>query len=51
MESSIYEIVGRFVFASIRIRYRTQIRIAAGAAIGAILLGGFLAAKREPPEG
>jgi hypothetical protein len=55
MNSSLYEVVGRFVLAAvgytIRTRYRTQLRIGAAAAIGAVLLGGYLAATREPPEG
>ncbi|MDX6638021.1 MAG: hypothetical protein QOJ01_1532 [Solirubrobacterales bacterium] len=51
MASNIYELVGRFVLRFVRARYRTQLRLAAGAAIGAVLLGGYLAATREPPEG
>ena len=55
MSSSFYELLGRFVLAAIsftvRTRYRTQLRIGAGAAIAAVLLGGYLAATREPPEG
>ena len=51
MASSIYELVGRFVLWFVRTRYRTQLRIAAGATIGAVLLGGYFAATREPPEG
>jgi hypothetical protein len=55
MNSSFYEIVGRFVLAAIsftiRTRYRTQLRVGAAAAIGAVVLGGYLAATREPPEG
>ena len=51
MLNDVYEAIGRLVFWAIRTRYRTQIRIAAGAAIGAVLIGGYLAATREPPEG
>jgi hypothetical protein len=51
MFARIYELIGRFVVWFVRTRYRTQLRIAAGAAIGAVLLGGYLAATREPPEG
>lgn len=51
MLSAFYELVGRIVVWFVRTRYRTQIRIAAGATLGAILLGGYLAATREPPEG
>ena len=55
MSSNFYELVGRFVLAAIsftiRTRYRTQLRVAAAAAVGAVVLGGYLAATREPPEG
>jgi hypothetical protein len=51
MLSEVYESIGRLVIWFVRTRYRTQIRIAAGATIGAVLLGGYLAATREPPEG
>jgi hypothetical protein len=32
-------------------RYGRQIRLAAGVGLGALLLGGYLAARRQPPEG
>ena len=51
MLSWVYELIGRLVVWFVRTRYRTQLRIAAGATIGAVLLGGYLAATREPPEG
>ncbi len=51
MAASLYEVIGRFVIWIVRTRYRTQIRVAVGAAVGAVLLGGYLAATREPPEG
>jgi hypothetical protein len=47
----IEEFVGRLVLWAIRTRYRTQIRIAAGAAIGAVLASAYFVAKRQPPEG
>ena len=47
----IYESIGRLVVWFVRTRYRTQLRVAAGAAVGAVLLGGYLIATREPPEG
>jgi hypothetical protein len=49
--SAIYELIGRLVVWVVRTRYRTQIRIALGATVAAILLGGYVAASREPPEG
>ncbi len=49
--SDLYERLGRLVLWALYARYRTQIRIAAGAAIGAVLIGGYLAATRDPPEG
>jgi hypothetical protein len=51
MADEIYEFVGRLVLWAIRTRYRTQIRVAAGAGIAGLLLGGYLIAKRVPPEG
>ena len=49
--TSMYESIGRIVVWFVRTRYRTQLRIAAAATIGAVLLGGYLIASREPPEG
>ena len=49
--SLIYELIGRAVVLFVRWRYRTQLRIAAGVGIAAVTLGGYLAARREPPEG
>jgi hypothetical protein len=49
--SAIYELIGRLVVWFIRVRYRTQIRVALGGLLAAVLLGGYLAASREPPEG
>ena len=51
MANEIYEFVGRLVIWAIRTRYRTQLRVAAGAGIAALLLGGYLVAKSQPPEG
>ncbi len=49
--SGIYELIGRLVVQAIWLRYGRQIRIAAGLGLAALLVGGYLAAKREPPEG
>jgi hypothetical protein len=51
MMSAIYELIGRLVVLFVRWRYRTQLRVAAGVGIAAIALAGYLAARREPPEG
>ena len=49
--SAIYELIGRLVVRFVWLRYGRQIRIAGGLGLGALLLGGYLAAKRQPPEG
>jgi hypothetical protein len=51
MMAAIYELIGRLVVRFVRVRYRRQIRIALGVAVGVVALGGYLAATREPPEG
>jgi hypothetical protein len=49
--SSIYELIGRIVVRFVWARYGRQITIA-GAVLGAgLLAGGYVLAKREPPEG
>jgi hypothetical protein len=49
--SAIYELIGRLVVRVVWLRYGRQLRIAAGVGLGALLLGGYLAARRQPPEG
>jgi hypothetical protein len=49
--SAVYELIGRLVVRFAWLRYGRQIKVAAGVGLGALLLGGYLAAKREPPEG
>ena len=49
--SAIYELIGRLVVRFVWLRYGRQIKVAAGLGLGALLLGGHLAARREPPEG
>lgn len=49
--SAIYELIGRLVVRFVWLRYGRQLRIAAGVGLGALLLGGYLAARRQPPEG
>ena len=49
--SSIYELIGRVVVRFVWARYGRQITIA-GAVFGAAMLaGGYVLAKRQPPEG
>ena len=49
--SAIYELIGRLVVRFVWLRYSRQITIAAGVGLTALAIGGYLAAKREPPEG
>jgi hypothetical protein len=49
--SAVYELIGRLVVRFAWLRYGRQIKIAAGVGLGALLLGGYLAARRQPPEG
>jgi hypothetical protein len=49
--SRFYELIGRLVVRFAWLRYGRQIRIAAGVGLAAVALGGYLAAKRAPPEG
>jgi hypothetical protein len=49
--SAIYELIGRLVVRLVWLRYGRQIRIAAGVGLMALLVGGYMAARREPPEG
>jgi hypothetical protein len=51
MISAIYELIGRLAVRFVWLRYGRQIRIAAALGLGAVLVGGYLAARREPPEG
>jgi hypothetical protein len=49
--SAFYELVGRLYVTYLWRRYGKQMRIAAGAGIVALAIGGYLVATREPPEG
>ena len=49
--SALYELIGRFWVTYIRWRYGRQLRIAAGVGAAALLVAGYVAATREPPEG
>jgi hypothetical protein len=50
----LYELIGRLVFWAVRTRFQRELRIAAGVgALGVLglVVGGYFAATREPPEG
>jgi hypothetical protein len=51
MTAAIYELIGRLVVRFVRVRYRRQLRIAAGLGLAAAAVAGYLAMSREPPEG
>ncbi len=49
--AAIYELIGRLVVRFVRVRYRRQIRVATALGVAAIVAGGVVVARREPPEG
>jgi hypothetical protein len=52
--NAFYEYIGRLVVWAIRTRYSRELKVAAGvgaAGLAALVVGGYLAATREPPEG
>jgi len=49
--SAIYELIGRFIVRLMWFRFGRQIRIAGGLVAALVLAGGYLIAKRQPPEG
>jgi len=51
MMSTIYELIGRLVVRVAWLRYSREIKIAAGVGLAAALAGGYVLARREPPEG
>ena len=51
MASSIYELIGRLVVRLAWIRFGRQIKIAGGVFAVLIVIGGYLLANRQPPEG
>jgi hypothetical protein len=51
MTSAIYELIGRAVVRIVWLRYGRELKIAAGVGVAAAAIGGYLLAKREPPEG
>jgi hypothetical protein len=51
MMSSVYELIGRTVVRFAWARYGRQVTIVGAVFGAAVLAGGYLLAKREPPEG
>ncbi len=51
MAAAIYELIGRIVVRLAWLRFGTQIKVAGGAFAALVLVGGYLIAKRQPPEG
>jgi hypothetical protein len=49
--TAIYELIGRFVVRLVWLRYGRQLKLAAGVSAAALVLGAYVAARREPPEG
>ena len=51
MAAAIYELIGRIVVRLAWLRFGTQIKVAGGVFAALVLVGGYLIAKRQPPEG
>jgi hypothetical protein len=51
MISAIYELIGRIVVRLAWLRFGSQIKIAGGALAVLAIAGGYLLARRQPPEG
>lgn len=49
--SSVYELIGRLVVRFAWLRFGGQIKVAGAVLAVAALAGGYLIARREPPEG
>jgi hypothetical protein len=49
--TTIYRLIGRFMIRYWLVRYRRQIRIAAGVTAALALAAGYAIATRQPPEG
>ena len=49
--SVIYELIGRLVVRTLWWRFQRELRIAGGVFAALVLVAGFLAARRTPPEG
>jgi hypothetical protein len=51
MIATFYELIGRLVVRLAWWRFGRQLKVAGIAALAAALVGGYLLARREPPEG
>jgi hypothetical protein len=51
MVSGIYELIGRIMVRIWLVRFGRQLKIAGGVLAIAAIAGGYLVAKRQPPEG
>jgi hypothetical protein len=49
--TTIYKLIGKYMFRYWLVKYRSQIRIAAGLATAVALAAGYAIATRQPPEG
>ena len=49
--TTIYQLIGRYMFRYWLVKYRRQIRITAGLATAVALAAGYAVASRQPPEG
>ena len=51
MRAAIYERVGRFILGLVWLRFGNRLKLAGGVFALALIGGGWLVARREPPEG
>ena len=51
MRNAIYEMVGRFIVRLMWWRFGSRLKLAGGVLALAVIAGGWLVARREPPEG
>jgi hypothetical protein len=47
----IYELVGRFFVRLFWWRFHREVKIAGAVALAAVVAGGWILSRREPPEG
>jgi hypothetical protein len=49
--SLVYELIGRLVVRTLWWRFRSELKIAGGVFALLVVIAGFVAARRVPPEG